>query len=163
RQVLRYTLLNPHPQAHRALMESLLWNRGLSIGPPSPMNVTRAHYPPVNLTVLGIVTVLLVFVGCTFPTRIPTEHVVMFDSDGSPVDPTGNIGERRHSNLLPYPKMPEVDYSRYLDVLFEQIQQRPHAAGTRRVLLFVHGGLNTQVSSLERVITPVEDDTPLFQ
>ena len=95
---------------------------------------------------------------------MPTQHIVMFDSDGSPVDPTGNIGDTRHSPFFSYPKMPADDYDRYLENLFKHITAKPLQGGTRKILFYVHGGLNTQVNTLERVVQPVgSDNTKLYE
>jgi len=88
----------------------------------------------------------------------------MFDSDGSPVDPTGNIGDTRHSPFFSYPKMPADDYDRYLEDLFKHITAKSLQGATRKILFYVHGGLNTQVNTLERVVQPVgSDNTKLYE
>lgn len=93
--------------------------------------------------------------GChTF--TVPMKHVVMFESDGTAVDPTGNAGNRKHSGLLSYRTYEDHEFDAHLDRMFAEIKQTPPVDNTRKILFFIHGGLNTQVGSLERLITPFE-------
>ncbi len=103
-----------------------------------------------------------VLAGCSSIPQVPTEHIVMVNGRGNPVDPTGNIGcseepapcKGSHFWLTAYPEVSRDRYAAYLSELFEAMKERaPVVNGKRRVLIFVHGGLNTQVGTIERAAT----------
>lgn len=87
---------------------------------------------------------------------IPTQHVVMFDSDGKPVDPTGNVALNRHTDLWPYPQMSQGKYEEHMDNVFAHISKHPLEDGKRKILIFIHGGLNTQVDSLNHIMEKLD-------
>ncbi|MEK7349438.1 MAG: hypothetical protein AAB177_01095 [Nitrospirota bacterium] len=102
---------------------------------------------------------LAVFTGCSSIPQVPTEHIVMFSGRGNPVDPTGNIGcadepapcNGSHFWLTTYPEMKRDRYDDYLSNLFEAMKHdAPVVNGKKRLLIFIHGGLNTQVGTIER-------------
>lgn len=106
-----------------------------------------------------IVLWLAVFTGCSSIPQVPTEHIVMFSGRGNPVDPTGNIGcadepapcNGSHFWLTTYPEMKRDRYDDYLSNLFEAMKHdAPVVNGKKRLLIFIHGGLNTQVGTIER-------------
>jgi hypothetical protein len=101
--------------------------------------------------------------GCTpipHKLKVPTEHVVMFDEDGRPLNPTGNFWFAK----LPKPKEDSVekyhtDLSWYENEDFDtfeghtdKIIAKMKAFKTKKVLIFIHGGLNTQMDSVERLV-----------
>ncbi|MBM4133913.1 MAG: hypothetical protein FJ245_09115 [Nitrospira sp.] len=105
--------------------------------------------------------------ACTIP-NLPTEHIIMINSEGVALDPTGNFGcppkpalcNGRHIPLwfLEYePLDSELEganrklYDKYLDQLIAKLLAHPKDQHKKRkVLLFVHGGLNEQTDSLRR-------------
>ena len=90
---------------------------------------------------------------------VPTEHVVMFDRNGQAVDPKGNAGEDQHSTLLSYRQYEPREYQEHIDKILEGIKHwGPDRDGKRKILFFVHGGMNTQVGSLQRLIDPFEQE-----
>jgi len=106
-----------------------------------------------------IVLWLAVLAGCSSIPLVPTEHIVMVNGRGNPVDPTGNIGcadepapcNGSHFWLTAYPEMERGLYNVYLSNLFEAMRRdAPVVDGKRRLLIFIHGGLNTQVGSIKR-------------
>jgi pimeloyl-ACP methyl ester carboxylesterase len=106
-----------------------------------------------------IVLGLAVFTGCSSIPQVPTEHIVMFSGRGNPVDPTGNIGcadepapcNGSHFWLTTYHEMKRDRYDDYLSNLFEAMNHdAPVVNGKKRLLIFIHGGLNTQVGTIER-------------
>jgi YD repeat-containing protein len=129
---------------------------------------------------LGGLFVALAAAGCTTLPNVPATHIVMVNGRGNPVDPTGNIGcrdkpdsckdvggESRHLWLLPveYRQMdrrspessaPRPDFSpgsyeAYLSALFNDlIENAPVRNNKKQILIFAHGGLNTQVGTVER-------------
>lgn len=119
----------------------------------------------------------------------------MVNGRGNPVDPTGNIGCREKPRSCRDPKvesrhlwLPPVEYRQmdrrspaaslpdsstgsydaYLQALFEDlVKHAPTRNGKKQVLIFVHGGLNTQVGTVERARTlmraiPKDDYYPIF-
>jgi hypothetical protein len=89
---------------------------------------------------------------------VPTEHILIFSGRGNPVDPTGNIGcadnppcHGSHFWLTSYPEMGSDRYDAYLSDLFKAMKHdAPVVNGKKQLLIFVHGGLNTQVGTIER-------------
>lgn len=93
--------------------------------------------------------------GCSTLPQLKTEHVVMVNGMGDLIDPRANIGDPeagRHLLFKPYPKLDDPDA--YFAQLLASLDRTPvRTGGTRkRILLFVHGGLNTAQTSIERVV-----------
>ncbi|MBI5775750.1 MAG: hypothetical protein HY444_00045 [Nitrospirae bacterium] len=140
---------------------------------------------------------LFLSAGCATLTNVPTTHIVMVNGRGNPVDPTGNIGCRdkpesckdakeksRHLWIMPIeyrqmdrrspeslPSRPDASpgsYDAYLKVLFEDlVRNAPTRNNKKQILIFAHGGLNTQVGTVERAFDlmqaiPKEDYYPVF-
>jgi pimeloyl-ACP methyl ester carboxylesterase len=85
----------------------------------------------------------------------------MFDRTGKAVDPKGNAGENRHSWLLSYAEYQDHEYAAHIGKMVTAIKQwgtppKDGKPGKRKLLFFIHGGLNTQVGSLERMIDPFD-------
>ena len=105
---------------------------------------------------LGVLSLLLT--GCSI--HVPREHLVMFNGLGNPVDPDGNVGDRHvpYVPFLLYPGLDELGYLRHIEAMLDALRQHePDRRGTRKVVIFVHGGLNTAKESLERaeVLAPL--------
>ncbi len=146
---------------------------------------------------LGLGAALLLSVGCATLAHVPTTHIVMVNGRGNPVDPTGNIGcrekpesckdargESRHLWLMPVeyrqmdrrspeslPSRPDASpgsYEAYLKVLLDDlVAHAPTRNNKKQILIFAHGGLNTQVGTVERALDlmqeiPREDYYPIF-
>ncbi|MGH7260460.1 MAG: hypothetical protein ACREI9_07230 [Nitrospiraceae bacterium] len=142
----------------------------------------------------GLLVVLAV-AGCATLTNVPTTHIVMANGRGNPVDPTGNIGcrdkpdsckdakgESRHLWLMPVeyrqmdrrapgtslPDHSPGSYEAYLKALFEDlVKNAPTRNNKKQILIFAHGGLNTQVGTVERALDlmqaiPKEAYYPIF-
>jgi hypothetical protein len=106
-----------------------------------------------------IVLWVAVLAGCSLIPQMTTEYIVMINGRGNPVDPSGNIGGAEepapcngsHLWLTAYPEMTRDRYDAYLSKLFEAMRRdAPTIDGKRRLLLFVHGDLNTQVGTIKR-------------
>ena len=115
---------------------------------------------------LSILAVMTAFCGCT-SINVLTNHVVMFNENGRLLDPTGNIDcndppalcKGRHLSILQYKELTDTQRETYIKDLLAGLSEAPRGPdgkGKRRLLIFVHGGLNTQKGSVERV----EDLTP---
>lgn len=109
-----------------------------------------------TLTSLGAaVAISLGHSGCsTFP-ELKTEHVVMVDGAGSLVDPRANIGEPEDGQHLLFKPYKSLERSHdYFSQLFMSLEQTPIRTGgtKKRILLYVHGGLNTAQASIKRVV-----------
>ncbi len=87
--------------------------------------------------------------GCTDKFTVPVEHVVMYESDGAAVNPIGNDGEGRHSLFKSYDRYTEREYQSHIDRILG-IEHAEHPRNSR-IMIFIHGGMNTQVGSLKRL------------
>ena len=158
------------------------------------MNVTRI-LPSNFLKNVGVFLIIVLVTGCQSfgKTLNSTEgaaernailknHVVMFDEDGHPVDPTGNqechprkhdevpaYCDGKHSVMTNYPRFPAQDFKMHISNMIESAKKHAMAKNleTVQVLFFVHGGLNTQVGSLERIVgegpDPRRENHTLYQ
>jgi hypothetical protein len=112
--------------------------------------------------------------GALERNTILKNHVVMFDEDGQPVDPTGNqecqskknnedpaYCEGKHSAITNYPRFNKKDFRTHILNIIESAKKHALAKNLDKVhvLFFVHGGLNTQVGSLERIVGEGPDST----
>jgi hypothetical protein len=95
----------------------------------------------------------------------PPEHIIMINSQGHAIDPTGNLFCQTGSQLCKGWHVPiwladydelgqdgREDYDEYLDGLFASLRKHSDAKnnGKRKVLIFVHGGMNKQKDAIER-------------
>lgn len=121
------------------------------------------HRASASFSLLATCSLLVLWLallaGCSSIPQVPTNHIVMFSGRGNPVDPTGNIGcadkpaacNGSHFWLTSYPEMERDRYDAYLSNLFEAMKRdAPVVGGKKRLLIFIHGGLNTQVGTIER-------------
>lgn len=111
---------------------------------------------------LAILSLALLLSSCTYTIKnVQTKHIVMFNSAGHLIDPTGNrdcntdpetnLCNGRHLNTRPLPEIPDpFDDAYRLRVMAHMAEAPFQEDGKRRVLIFVHGGLNTQVAAVER-------------
>ena len=81
------------------------------------------------------------------------EHVIMVNGSGDLIDPHANVGapnSSQHILFTPYPELGNPNT--YFNDLFTSINEKtpPGTGGKRRILLYVHGGMNTARSSIER-------------
>lgn len=110
---------------------------------------------------------------------IPLENVVMFDEYGKPLNPTSNVNccesidhqktdskfEKYHSDfpLINYPKENPQEYEIHLKKIIDNLTEfdktitNNDGKKVKRIMLFIHGGLNTQLDSVERIVEPFED------
>jgi len=80
-----------------------------------------------------------------------SHHVVMFDYDGKPVDPTDPIAPWNLLEVADYDRLTQEQFREHVDAIGEHILASEREGDTRGVLIFIHGGLNTQSASVERV------------
>ncbi len=115
---------------------------------------------------LCIFLTLFFLAGCAGLGRVPTEHIVMFDKRGDAVDPTGNImcekGSElcngKHLGMLVYRDLKEEEESKYIkDLLEELVNKAPIRDGKRQVLIYTHGGMNTQKGTVARAVDMHEE------
>jgi len=131
--------------------------------------------------VLSLGAALFPSAGCSTLKDVPTTHIVMVNGRGNPVDPTGNFWCREspafcsenkqdesHLWFLRYPEMPRkspvampsdtaatpASYANYLTALLDNLLEKApkDEHGKRRILMFFHGGLNTQTGTVERAV-----------
>ncbi len=77
-------------------------------------------------------------------------HIVMFDYDGKPVDPTDPVSRWNILQFADYNRYGQKDFCDQLDAIGDSIVESQRSGRTRNVVIFVHGGLNTQTGSVER-------------
>lgn len=102
------------------------------------------------LVLLGVLSF-----GCAQTIDVPMQHVVMYDSDGTAVNPSGNAGLHQHSHFLSYDRYEDTQYKAHIKGVLDGIDHAQQS-GKRKIMLFFHGGMNTQVGSLERLTDPFE-------
>ncbi len=100
---------------------------------------------------------LLPLAGCTTYEHVPAENIAMFNKRGRPVDPVPESGNT-HWTFGNYEEMDDAEFDRYLDRMFRRLdawtderRQRDPTA-KRRVLIFIHGGLNTPSGTVGRAV-----------
>lgn len=118
-----------------------------------PAPVTRAPRLHLGLAALApLLLAALAGVGCVAPPSEASEHLVMFDGDGGPLRPSTSL----LGWVLPHRSMSEEEYAAHVAHMMASIEAKaPRAEGEdgdepRRVLLFIHGGLNTLVGATRR-------------
>jgi len=126
--------------------------------------------------VLAVLAILASLVGCTID-NVQIQHIVMADANGHPLDPTGNIscegseGELCKGKHLPIwfkdyrelataaePNAKGKPFDAYLNEMFDamrEFHEKPDPSTQQRkqkkkVLIFIHGGLNEQKQTVER-------------
>lgn len=153
---------------------------------------------PRSSHVVSVLALALISGGCASIPGPAVRHILMFDGDGHPVDPTGNLGCRErplvqsllchetapqplrdvHLKIRDHPRLADEYYKQHylklllgcMDAYFVRTSPddcTPHLASPadekRKVLIFVHGGLNTQVASLERVSAAGDGRGPMYR
>ena len=68
----------------------------------------------------------------------PTQHIIMVNGDGHPLDPV----DKR--------KLNDSEFLEHIQSILDNIDARQPTNGKIRVLIFVHGGLNTLKTGLKR-------------
>ncbi len=139
----------------------------------------RTHLSDFRFAI-GICVLMVLVTGCQSfvqpvntkegpidPNAILKKHVVMFDEDGHPVDPTGNYEcqpksnhedpaycDGKHSVMANYPPLQREDFRKHVLNIIESAKTDAMKKNLNKVqlLFFVHGGLNTQLGSLERIV-----------
>lgn len=91
-----------------------------------------------------------------------TDHVVMVDGMGELVDPRANIGDPDSGQHLLFKSYPTLqDQEAYFKQLLSAVEDKtPYPSDPKKrrtILLFIHGGMNTAKSSVERVVTRSEE------
>lgn len=91
--------------------------------------------------------------GCVSIDDVPVENIVMVNGDGRLVDPSPNLWGM-YSSLRSYPEIPEQDIKRHLGSVLTAMRNHTDSARSnghkRKVLIYVHGGLNSETGSIER-------------
>lgn len=110
-----------------------------------------------RITALVAGVVLLATAGCGSAPEAVKRHIVMFNADGVPVDPTGNS----FGAILPYREMLDEEFDTYLNELFDRAaevgeERKNRGTPLKGILVFVHGGLNTQRGTIERAVDKYE-------
>ncbi len=94
---------------------------------------------------LAVVVICLGAVGCKAPfDEGVLPHIVMFDEDGDAIDAADPGGGR----YAAYDRLGDAEYAARVKDTVDSIK----ASGLDRVLIFVHGGLNEQPSTIDRAV-----------
>ncbi len=115
---------------------------------------------------LSILIIMMCLFGCAASTiEVRERHVVMFDQYSRLLDPTGNtdcaeptnpssLCRGKHLTSTDYLPLSAAQEKLYMDELLNGV--RDAEASGKKLLIFVHGGLNTQTGSVKRVeiLTP---------
>jgi hypothetical protein len=89
--------------------------------------------------------------------EVPSNNIIMVNAKGRPVDPTGNTGckqegvapcEGSHSTAADYNELEPLEYQAHVDELLNALDRRK--GHSRKILIYIHGGLNTQAGAVER-------------
>jgi pimeloyl-ACP methyl ester carboxylesterase len=115
--------------------------------------------------------------GCTIALKVPVpyEHIIMLNSNGIAIDPTGNTDCRyataggvparylcngAHDKVRGYRELTGIEYGDYIDRVLEALDR----SGKSKILIFIHGGLNTQLGTIERAtyLEPVIEASESF-
>ncbi|MGQ0552270.1 MAG: hypothetical protein ACT4PU_03535 [Planctomycetota bacterium] len=83
--------------------------------------------------------------ACSAVSEVPGEHILMFDRTGRALDPA--------SGAFGFDQFSPPDFSVHAAKIAEAIRAQKPAAGPgtpRRLLIYVHGGLNEQAGTVER-------------
>ncbi len=117
--------------------------------------------------------------GCGTPNigKVPKNHILMFNAKGNPVDPCTfavtpapnqvdpsepyNCQEVRKA-VWPkdYKTQDKDEFDKHLDSIFKGIEKQFKNKTKKKVLFYVHGGLNSRSGALERVVdTHWKEDT----
>jgi len=115
---------------------------------------------------LSILVFMMCLSGCAASTiEFREKHIVMFDQYSRLLDPTGNtecaepadpssLCRGKHLTSTDYLPLSAAQEKRYMDELLAGVRDAKDKG--KKLLIFVHGGLNTQTGSVERVekLTP---------
>ena len=114
----------------------------------------------------------MIFSGCAIKT-LPYKNIVMFDYQGNPVHPCTSTtkrdvpsqGECEDVSSMPrlgsYEQIP--DFPGYLQPMFSSMDTFFENKGGKKILIYVHGGLNSRGGTLERVADDKTWGSPLYQ
>jgi hypothetical protein len=92
---------------------------------------------------------------------VPIEHVVMFDCFGKSLNPKGNWDKNTHIAFWNYQNESNDDFSNHLKQIDEKMDRfysSLPSGSKKKIVVFIHGGLNSQLVSLERVIEEFENE-----
>lgn len=101
--------------------------------------------------------IALLLNGCRTVIRepIPVERIMMMNSTGKIVDPQGNVGCvdgkpcTTHTKLRGYRELRE-EAVLHVDDVIAGLRVHPARGGKKRMLIYIHGGLNTGVGAIQR-------------
>jgi hypothetical protein len=116
---------------------------------PRPRSALLAGLGPGLCFVLGLVAS-----GCRAP--VPGDlarHIVMFDGEGAPVDLTDRWG----GSLLSYDTWDEKQYEAHVRTVVQGLRDHVERTGSRKALIFIHGGLNEQPETIRRALDLSDD------
>ncbi len=105
----------------------------------------------MSMRMLALVAFVLMASACSI--TVPTNHIVMANGLGNPTDPSSNFFGK-HLSYVPgvtYRQMDDVRFGEHLYQIRQAMIAHPvEANGKRKVLIFIHGGLNTATDSVAR-------------
>ena len=97
---------------------------------------------------------------------ITKHHIIMLDENGGPLDPTGNVDcqpstdqsepaycNGDYSYFWPYASLKQDHYKQHIKKVIDSAIAHfgtPEKETKKKLMIFVHGGLNTQYGAIER-------------
>ncbi len=118
-----------------------------------------------------LATLCLAVVGCATVKDVNPRQILMTNNDGRLVDPTGNIRctssypcNGLHTKLRPYHEVDRPSVDTYVRDMVNAMEAARVARSDKHlnVVIFVHGGLNTQLDTVKRAAAlgnAMPDDT----
>jgi len=91
---------------------------------------------------MGLLLTALAFGSGCAVVQAPREHVVLVNRSGKPVFPDGDRARKAEKS---------GEFASHLASITNAIANCTNCVGVKKILIFVHGGLNTYNQSLERV------------
>ena len=105
----------------------------------------------LNRSPIGILAICFLGLSGCMVKNIPVENIVMFNKKGHLVDPTDNTMGLKAPGL-PYAEIKKPPH--YYDNIIKALRQHPRSSnGKRKVLFYIHGGLNSQKKTIDRAKT----------
>lgn len=155
----------------------LLGYRSSRLSPNAPeqgkiMKTSFKRFSRFFLPVAVLVPVLILS-GCAGIKTLPYKNIVMFDHKGYPVHPctsttkrnVPNEGECEDVSSLPrlghYEPIP--DFPKHLEPMFSSMDAFFAKNKSKKIVIYVHGGLNTRGGTLERVAKKSQWGEPLYK
>lgn len=116
-----------------------------------PMRAVPDRPKPRTALILCLLLSAVACPACSI--TVPSQHIVMFNGLGNPIDPSENFFGK-HLSYVPgvtYDQLDNNQYDQQLEKVLNALLTHPlDKHGKRRVLMFIHGGNNTATEAIKR-------------